>query len=621
MTNSRRALPFLFLHLVFQLFAVALPSNYEPGQVIPLFYDKVFSYGTQLPYSYASLPFICPPYTESTWSEKSRAASWLVIEQDWRGDHPVQSDYKVSALENLDCSVLCTRTWSIEDSLSAKELILKDYQVEWWLDGLPGATASYTNEINTRAYRVGFPLGQVKDGKVYINNHVMFNIIYSKLPDSNHIQILGFEVYPDSMANGQCTHTSVDYTMQEVTETRAAITFTYSVKWKEMKQLSPEKRWDMYIIDPDPSAHFYAIINSLVSVLLLVGVVSIIMLKTLRKDTSNHFDDHDFKSYDDFEDVVGWRLIHRDVFRRPIYGGLLAPIVGTGVQTLFTAAITLGALFFGYCHPAQPGAIVFWAVRSYVLSAGLAGFWSARIYKVFRGRSWLLNATLTSILVPGFLTACLMVESLCVWSLRSSLGISFKGYVMIFILWLLVIVPLTFVGAYFGDHRDAIEHPVRTTQMPRFIPQKRWYQEYSVSIMLGGIIPFAVVFVDLHELLKSVWQGELYLSVFYATGACLLLSIATAAVTVVLVFFQLCNEDYHWWWMSFSIGASSSLYMFAYALVFYWIKTEIHGVAGAIIYIVHTLLGCSLIGLCMGALGFFSTYSMVRRIYSAVKVD
>lgn len=109
-----------------------------------------------------------------------------------------------------------------------------------------------------------------------------------------------------------------------------------------MKQLSPEKRWDMYIIDPDPSTHLYAIINSLVSVLLLVGVVSIIMLKTLRKDTSSHFDDHDFKSYDDFEDVVGWRLIHRDVFRRPIYGGLLAPIIGTGVQTLSTAAITLG---------------------------------------------------------------------------------------------------------------------------------------------------------------------------------------------------------------------------------------------------------------------------------------
>lgn len=31
-----------------------------------------------------------------------------------------------------------------------------------WLDGLPGATASYTNEVSTRAYRVGFPLGQIK---------------------------------------------------------------------------------------------------------------------------------------------------------------------------------------------------------------------------------------------------------------------------------------------------------------------------------------------------------------------------------------------------------------------------------------------------------------------------
>lgn len=62
------------------------------------------------------------------------------------------------------------------------------------------------------------------------------------------------------------------------------------------------------------------------------------------------------------------------------------------------------------------------------------------------------------------------------------------------------------------------------------------------SVLLGGVIPFAIVFVDLDELLKSVWQGELYLSLGYASMACMLLGVATASVTVVLVFFQLCNE-------------------------------------------------------------------------------
>lgn len=62
------------------------------------------------------------------------------------------------------------------------------------------------------------------------------------------------------------------------------------------------------------------------------------------------------------------------------------------------------------------------------------------------------------------------------------------------------------------------------------------------SVLLGGVIPFAIVFVDLDELLKSIWQGELYLSLGYASMASMLLGVATASVTVVLVFFQLCNE-------------------------------------------------------------------------------
>lgn len=63
--------------------------------------------------------------------------------------------------------------------------------------------------------------------------------------------------------------------------------------------------------------------------------------------------------------------------------------------------------------------------------------------------------------------------------MSSSIAISAKGWVMLTGLWLLVIVPLTFLGALVGDRRDRIEHPVRTTQMPRYIPEKRWYQEYG----------------------------------------------------------------------------------------------------------------------------------------------
>ncbi|KAI9495121.1 Endomembrane protein 70-domain-containing protein [Zychaea mexicana] len=627
---SLNSSPLVLIPLLFLLSCLLLPfvqanSNdqcYDRGEQIPLYYNKLFSQRNQLPHRYASQPFICPPYTDDDWSHKSRLSNWLVVDQDWRGDWLVKSDYKISTLDNVDCNVLCTKTWSIEDAMVAKQLILDGYQVEWWLDDLPGATASYTNEVNTRAYRVGFPLGQIKNNQAFFNNHVIFNILYApcETTATDRIQIVGFEVYPDSVANGQCTHTSIDYTMQEVTERRKSVTFTYSIKWKEVKQLPAQRRWDTYLIAPNPDTHFYAMINSFITVLFLLGVVSVILMKTLRKDQLVH-EDSDYRIYDDFEDVVGWRLIHRDVFRRPMYGGLLAPLVGSGMQLLLSFAATIVCIANGYCHPAKPGAILNFAATAYIWTSAVAGYYSARIYKVFRGRSWFLNTVLTSILVPGSIFTCLMIESFFAWSLRSSRAISVKGWLVLTLLWFLVSMPLTFLGAFIGDRRERIEHPARVTQMPRFIPDKRWYQTYSVSIAVGGVIPFAVVFVDYDELLKSLWHGEIHLFTLYAVTACALLAIATASVSVVLVFFQLCNEDYHWWWMSFAVGGASSLYMFVYAVVFYWIRTDIQGVVSGVVYIVHTLMGCGLLGLATGTLGFFCTYSVIRRIYSAVKVD
>lgn len=68
------------------------------------------------------------------------------------------------------------------------------------------------------------------------------------------------------------------------------------------------------------------------------------------------------------------------------------------------------------------------------------------------------------------------------------------------------------------------------------------------------------------------------------------------------------------------IGASPTLYMFGYG-VYHFQKTKIKGLVGASIYIINLILGCSIIGLCTGTLGFLSAYFVIRRIYSTIKVD
>lgn len=66
------------------------------------------------------------------------------------------------------------------------------------------------------------------------------------------------------------------------------------------------------------------------------------------------------KIYEDVEDYAGWRLIDRDVFRRPVYGGLLTPLMGTGIQLLVVAFGLLFALFKGWYHPAEPTSFTQW---------------------------------------------------------------------------------------------------------------------------------------------------------------------------------------------------------------------------------------------------------------------
>jgi transmembrane 9 superfamily protein 2/4 len=105
-----------------------------------------------------------------------------------------------------------------------------------------------------------------------------------------------------------------------------------------------------------------------------------------------------------------------------------------------------------------------------------AGYWSARIYKVFRGKTWLLNSILTSCIVPACFAVVLFCLNIITWSQQSSLALSFSGWASLISLWLFVLVPVTLVGAYFGEKAERIEHPSRTTQIPRIIPAKKWYQ-------------------------------------------------------------------------------------------------------------------------------------------------
>ena len=71
--------------------------------------------------------------------------------------------------------------------------------------------------------------------------------------------------------------------------------------------------------------------NSVVIIFFLSGVITMIMVRTLRRDIAkyNHDDDEDDE---DVLEETGWKLVHGDVFRAPWNIGLLTALIGGGTR-------------------------------------------------------------------------------------------------------------------------------------------------------------------------------------------------------------------------------------------------------------------------------------------------
>ena len=81
--------------------------------------------------------------------------------------------------------------------------------------------------------------------------------------------------------------------------------------------------------------------------------------------------------------------------------------------------------------------------------------------------------------------------------------------------------------------------------MTRVMPPR--YMHPTFSILIGGILPFGAVFIELFFILTSMWLHQFYYLFGFLCLVFVILFITCAEITIVLCYFQLCSEDYHWW--------------------------------------------------------------------------
>ncbi|OIW32184.1 hypothetical protein CONLIGDRAFT_660259 [Coniochaeta ligniaria NRRL 30616] len=471
----------------------------------------------------------------------------------------------------------------------------------------------------------------------------------------------GFELYmrPNVTRDGKEEDEYVPQEVEDLDDGKLTIPYSYSVYFREDNSIDWSRRWDLYFVNQEEGSkiHWLAIINSFIICGLLTGIVFMILTKTIRTDIKGYkeasaedgkmrlrkpkpkaekglglldqegeIDDGDVSDDDGeaLEDITGWKLLHADVFRPPAYGHLLAPLVGSGMQLLFSAMglVLLSAL--GVLNPSFRGGFISFGVGLFVFAGLFSGYFSARVYRTFDGQDWRRNTVMTAVLFPGMTFGVVFVLNLFVWAQASSTAIPFGTLIAIVFLWLCVQVPLVYAGSWYGYVRSgAWEHPTKTAAIPRQVPRQAWYIRGPRTVLLAGLVPFAVIFIELLFVFQSVWQdksGYYYVFGFLAVVSTILV-LTVAEVTVVTIYMQLCSENYHWWWQSFLVGGGSAVWVFLYCVWYYFVKLHITGFVSSMLFFSYSFMACCVYGLLTGTIGFLATYMFVRRIYGAIKAD
>lgn len=385
-------------------------TRYNDGDPIPLLVNKIFSDHTQLQYAYYDLPLVCPPSGRVHGGSPfgSGQSISLNLGEVLRGDRIMTSDFQLEMGKDVECQSLCTREISRSDVKWARQLVRDGYVVEWIADNLPGATRFVTVDRSRKYYAAGFKLGNrdisptTSRPRFFINNHFTILIRWRSQPEGGKV-IVGFEVYPKSITaenrNGdgcpKVVHQEQEglelyiapniarlrekypgssYIPEDDDEDDGAmlkIPYTYSVYFREEKDIDWSNRWDLYFTNQEEGSmtHWLAIVNSLTISTVLGVTVFVIWSRTVQGDIKGRGDgameerklkvqsrqksgrhaekkgenlldqdpdvehDADMSSDDEpLEDTSDWKLLHGDVFRTPAYSGLLAPLVGSGTE-------------------------------------------------------------------------------------------------------------------------------------------------------------------------------------------------------------------------------------------------------------------------------------------------
>eukprot|EP00126_Sphaerothecum_destruens_P013044 Sdes_comp22324_c0_seq1m20803 len=516
-------------------FPGALRNSYEKGQVIPFKVVKATSVKTQLPYDYYYLPFCRPKDQEKKISYYGESLGQVLL-----GDRIADAPFSIRMFEPVKCKIYCKKSLTMPEMKILSKSISDEYRAQLQLDGLPGVRIFDESEgSGGESFTLGYLIGKTLKGQQFVNNFLEIEIFYHEEEDEKKAgDLMGAKNDETFAARGKKRFTIVGFEVKSVSlnsrmleedaERRGeggenackipaeakeghnlgidnVVHFGYSVEFHASK-IRWNSRWDRILESHEARIHWFAIMNSLVIVLFLSAVVAMIIVRTLRKDIARY-------NEEDTEEAMeesGWKLLHGDIFRPPEFLHLFVCFVGSGLHLFLMTFLTVFFAMSGFLSPSRSGSLVNGATAMYVLLGAVSGYFSGRLYRSLRGKSWMKASFWMATFLPGFLLLIIVVVNFFVWSRHSSKAIPFTTLIAIFCLLFFLNVPLVSFGFFFGYRKKPYEFPVRMNQIPRQVPPLPWYLSGVSPMFLTGILPFGAVFIELHYIFQALWTHQIY---------------------------------------------------------------------------------------------------------------
>ena len=544
------------------------------------------------------------------------------------GEKIFSTEYKAFTGNDSFCEVLCHNQFDEESINLIKRLIKGNYFINWYLDKLPAGMLSYNKDTKETKidYFKGIPLGYMENDVYYINNHLQFHILINEI-DRKKFNVVGFNILPMSLEhegekalcekNPKNILKNFDIKPQALLgNNNNKILFTYDIIF-EKSNITLGLRWDHYKTS-NTKIHWIGIFLSQIIVIGLAIIIIMVLIKNINADINIY--NNKVINFE-FVDYYTWKELSGDVFRAPLRRPmLLSAIIGNGVQLFCMMTITLFLGTIGFENPEKRANLLNIGIIFFCIMGLPGGYISAKIYQFFKGKYWLLNALLTSLIFPGTLFIGYSIVNIILAIEKSSAAANISDIISLFILWIFCTFPLILIGSFLGTKNRPIEAPCKTNAVPSFVPDKPWYLHYKFMTFITGIIAFGTFFIELNYVMGSLWKHQIYFLAVFLWISLTLFIIICGEFAIIVVFWNLCYGDYNWWWKSFLIGASPVIYFVMFS-VYYFFNLQLRRLAAIVVYFGIMGLISAMALFISGSMSVLMTFIFVKFIYSKIKIN